>query len=163
MVVTVDTMTLIWGVKKRATKGQEHMIDRTARFLRALSDNGDVVHLTSQVVAEYLGGYSEADRPAQLLAIRKYFPVHPFDLRAAEIAAELLHDNARIKAIQKEFGVSRQVVKADVAIVASAVAAQIQVIYTNDVKIKKAALGKILVKDIPDLPPPMKPQSLPLE
>lgn len=161
MVVSFDTMVLIWGVKRVAKEGQEHMIDRTVRFLDWLTAERHVVYLTTQALAEYLGGFTEpGERDAQLAELEKFMPIQPFDVRAASIAAELLANDAIIKGIQKEYGVTRQVVKADIAIVASSIAAGAETLYSNDGKVKKAAQGRIIVRTIPDLPKPAKPQEL---
>lgn len=150
--VTIDTMMMIWGIKGVSTPGQEDMIERAQRLLQSLADDKIHLVLTSHAVAEYLGAFPPDKRDAQYVALQEYFPIVPFDLRATEVAADLLYNKDLIKSIQQEFQVSRQVVKADMAIIATAVAAGVQTLYSHDGKFIRAAQGKIIVKDVPALP-----------
>ena len=61
--------------------------------------------------------------------------------------------DSRIKELQDEFKCSRQVVKADIQIVAASIAAEAETLFSNDAKVRKAAQGKIIVKELPDIQP----------
>jgi hypothetical protein len=116
--------------------------------------------LSTPVVAEYVGGFHPDNQAEQFKEIRGSFAVVPVDLRAAAIAAQLLYSKQLIKEIQNEYHCSRQVVKADMLIIATSVAAGAKTLYSHDGKFVKAAQGKIIVKPIPDLPAIGDQQSL---
>ena len=52
MVITIDTMSLIWCVKKKATPGQEQRLKDAERFLRWVESAGHKIQLTSTVAGE---------------------------------------------------------------------------------------------------------------
>jgi len=89
-------MVMIWGVRRVATPGQEPMIDRAKRFIDHLRANRTRVILTTPVVAEYVGGFLPDDQPEQFKAIRERYPIYPFDIHAAAIAAGLLYNKRLI-------------------------------------------------------------------
>lgn len=158
MIVTFDTMVLIWDVKRVSTKGQEGKIESARRLISKLQTDRIELALTSQVVAEYVGAFPVERQAKQYRDICRDFVVYPFDAKAAKIAAELLCKSEFIKELKDEFGVSRQVVKADMSIAATAIAAGVDTIYSDDRKLKKVAMGMIMVKPIPDSLPPTATQ-----
>ena len=148
--VSFDTMVLIWGVKQVASSGQEEMIGRTTRLLDRLRANHTRILLSTPVVAEYVGAFPPDDQGEQFRVIRENFIVYPFDVRAAAIAAKLLYNEKLITELKEEYGCSRQVIKTDMMIIATSVAARCAELYSNDGKIRKAAQGEIRVKEIPE-------------
>lgn len=151
MVVSFDTMVLIWGVKQVATPGQEEMIGRATRLIDELRASNTRIVLPTPVVAEYVGSFQPDAQAEQFKAVRENFATCPFDLRASAIAAGLLYNQELVKQLKDEYACSRQVIKTDMMIVASAISAGCGVLYSNDGKVLKAAQGKILVKPIPEL------------
>jgi hypothetical protein len=146
MIITFDTMVTIWAVRQRASKGQEERLVVAAKILRQITDEGDRLILSAPVVAKYLVDIPPDRHAAQLQELRRSFFIQPFDVHAAAITAKLLANKPLIGAIQNEFEVSRQVVKADVAIVACAIAAKAGTLVSDDAKVRKVAQGEILVK-----------------
>jgi len=148
---TIDTNIMIWGIKSEASPGQEDRIERAKLLLEQLDERRIRLVLTAHVVAEYLCGFPVELRDDQFRILSEHFPIISFDLKAAGIAAELLHDKENIKSLQSDYRVSRQVIKADIAIVASAVAANVNYIYSDDGKVRKLASGLIIPEGLPEL------------
>lgn len=153
MTVTFDTMTLIWGVKRKATPGQEHMVDKAQAMLRWLAKERHKIVLTTTALAEYLGSFDAKERAEQRVILLGAFPVITFNMNAADIAAELLAKKELVKQAREDGGCSRQIVKADIAIIATAAAHGVSWLFSEDKKVRTAAAGKILVKRIADVVP----------
>lgn len=150
MVISFDTMVLIWGVKQVATPGQEHRIEEARRFLALARERNFNVVLSTVAVSEYLCGFEPSEHAAQIDALR-HFAVVPFDLRAASIAAQLTRNRTLVDELRSEYEVSRQTVKADMAILACAISAGAQTFYTTDQRLRKAAQGRIIVKELAEI------------
>lgn len=144
--VTFDTQSLIWGVQKVATPGQEHMIDWTARLIEDIKGRVQFV-ITAVALGEYLTRFNEAERQAQLSVVHRDFMVLPYDARAASIAADLWRQRH-----QPDVTSVRNVIKADIAILATAIAGGAQTIYSHDKQLRSLASvsGEIIAKKIPD-------------
>lgn len=160
--VSLDTMCLLWGLKKVATAGQEDMIERAENYLLHLRDSGSKALISTPVVAEYLVGFDAEQRKDQWRILHRDFIIVPFDMHAADIAAEILHNKPLVNDLKSDFRVSRQVLKADAAIMACAIAVGAsKLISENKAHMTPLAQGKIIVSEIPaslDLPDP-KPVS----
>ena len=53
-VVCLDTMILIWGVKRESTPGQELKIKNAVAFLKDLEEQGAQIIIPAPVLAEVL-------------------------------------------------------------------------------------------------------------
>jgi predicted nucleic acid-binding protein len=127
--VFLDTMMLIWAVRKTASNpAQQEMLNR-ARWLISLLEEKEATPCTSTVnLAEYLRGCSHTKRGAEREALEGVVHILDFNAHAAEIAAGLLDGIAQ--PITAQHG--RQIVKADAQVVATAWAHGIDVFYTFD-------------------------------
>lgn len=145
--VTFDTMALIWGVQKVARPGQEVMIDWTAFLLEELVRRGTRLAITSVALGEFLSHFDDDERATQLVTIASAFVILPYDARAAAIAADLWNRRNEAKSTA-----TRVVLKADIQIVASAIAGGAGTIYSHDDNLRKLANihEKIIGKPIPD-------------
>lgn len=153
MIVTLDTNVLIWGVKQAATDGQENKIREAQALLVKLAADQHTIALTTMAVAEYLAAFAMRDRLRQRKIIIERFPILPFDQNAMDVAADLLYDKTRLKDAQGAGG-TRQCVKADLAIVATAIAHNVSTIYSEDTGMAAIAQGKIPVFDLSRVPDP---------
>ena len=146
MIITFDTMVAIWCVRKRASVGQEFRLPVAQKLLQQIDADKERLILTAPVVSEYLCGFDDDAMAEELRVLRSRFFIHPFDVKAAAIAAKLTTNKELIKSIQQEFGISRQPVKADIAIIASAISGKASVLISDEPRVKKAAQGLIMVK-----------------
>lgn len=124
---------LIWGVKREATDSQQHMISRATRLIDWLDEGENELVLTAQVVAEYHVGNPE-DAP-DTDRLRPY-TVYAFDYKAALVAGRL---RSRREYRERGDGYVRKCLKADMTIVATAVANGVGLIYTDDTGLRNAA------------------------
>ena len=159
--VVFDTNVLIWGVKRQSTSGQENMIELAVRLIEDLDDKETEIALPSLVISEYLSNFPDESREEQYSELIRSYYIVPFDAKAASIAAKIRNDRDKISGIVDEYSASRNVIKADIYILASALSCGATEIFTHDKHIKKLAKGfDILVSDIPMLPPRKTQKSL---
>lgn len=143
MTVSMDTMTLIWGMQGYGAKSGNplqpdlrEMQYRARVLLELLTEAKEEIALASVAVSEFLVGVPP-DRHKDFLAeIDKQFRVHPFDLPACALAANLWIQH---KQLPKTGQVDRQCLKSDVLIVATAKMAGAAVFYSHDAKCRKLA------------------------
>lgn len=145
--VCFDTMVMVWAIRKTATPGQEPRIAEAAKLVEWVDSEKHRVILTAHAVSEYLTGLDEAGRKKELAALQRAFFIQPFDAQASEIAAKIQTD-VDIKKHAKTTGKHYQCVKADVAIIASAIAGRASYFITEDTDFQEINDGRILVKTI---------------
>ena len=160
MTVSIDTMTLIWGVQGFGAKSgnlrQPDLKEKQFRarvLLELLEDRKEEIVIASVVVSEFLIGVPSARHKDFLAAIDKRFRVHPFDLPACALAASLwLQHKKHPPAGQAD----RTCLKADMLIVATAKLAGSAVFYTNDANCRNlASLANMRAEDLPTKHPEM--------
>jgi predicted nucleic acid-binding protein len=162
----LDNHILIWGVRGVATQGQEEMINRAQALFEDLDADDTDIMVPAVVVAEFLAGVPKPQHVGLLDVLNRRFQVVPFDVRTAAIAAELWRDAAESNPhlrdqIREAFpGTERAKIKADLMILASALARGADVLYTHDGPLKTAADGRIEVRNLP--PPRRKQADLPI-
>ncbi len=153
-IVCIDTNVAIWGVKGKATLGQEEMIHK-ARWLFQLCENdGTRILLPSVVVAEMLSGVPAAGRGKILEVCQRSFVIPAFDSRAALVYADLWPVEPDVRDALRQSGATRKSMKADCMIIATAVASKAEYLYSHDSDIRRLARGvEIEVRDLPEVPP----------
>lgn len=130
--VTVDTNILIWGVRGFATAGQEDKIGKARLFFEWLDRAKDELVLTAPAISEFLVGGTPESRARQMRELSDSFQILPFDAAAAETAAELRSDAEFISRLGVDTGKTRVCIKADIAIVATALAGKVQQMFSDD-------------------------------
>ncbi len=162
----LDNHVLISGVRGVATPGQEGMINRAQCLFEDLDATDADILVPAIVVAEFLAGVRKPQHVGLLDVLNRRFQVVPFDARTAAIAAELWREAAERNPhlrdqIREAFpGTERAKIKADLMILASALARGADVLYTHDGPLKIAADGRIAVRELPA--PRPKQEDLPL-
>jgi predicted nucleic acid-binding protein len=148
--ICLDTMLLIWGVQGVARPEQQSMTDQTRRFLRALSENQETVILPTPVVTEYIQAFPAPARIEQLEFLVETFQIVPFDLPAAGLAAELAYE---ARNVARPATVTRQSMKADTQILATAIVHGAREIVTDEQELfGRLAGGRIKVSAVPSIP-----------
>lgn len=151
----LDNHILIWGVRGVSTPGQEGMINRAQSLFEDLDAADADIIVPAVVVAEFLAGVPVPQHIGLLDVLNRRFQVVPFDVRTASIVAELWRDAAERNPhlrdqIREAFpGTERAKIKADLMILASALARGADVLYTHDGPLKVAAAGRIEVRELP--------------
>ena len=155
--VCVDTNILIWGVKKTATPGQEHMIDRAQRFLAILRVSDNIILVPDIVVGEYLLNIDPSDHRSHVLYLQDEFAIAPYNTLAARHFARIWHANTTSGLLtelkqQDNPYISRRMLRADCMIIATAMAAGASELYSHDPGLRKFAENHIKAFDLPDIP-----------
>jgi hypothetical protein len=160
--VAFDTQLLIWGVQGTSHPSQGKLIPRARALIEELSKAQVKVVVPLAAAVEYVCGFPVVDQPKQWARLSESFRLIPFDQRAAQIAAQIerrRHEaktTPRTKVAQRTASkrrsrdIARQKVKVDVQILATAVAAGAESIFTDEVvHFSELALGlKIKVLDL---------------
>jgi predicted nucleic acid-binding protein len=155
MIAFIDTMVLIWWVRRQSTQGQENMIQRAHWLMEDLEQQCANVMVSSISVAEFLRGSTAAQQAEQMAIIEEVFLPAPFDQRAALTLA------ARSPAARgiKEYVDRTVAFKADQMIVASAAANKVNILYSHDVGMRKLATAfGIEARDLPEMPSSLFPK-----
>ncbi len=143
MLVSFDTMVLIWLAKQGTRKGQKtpdrvlEMHKRAHYMGEWIEENGHNVILSNIVISEFLRPLDEEKRNTVVATLCEKYNVLPFDNAAAKIAADLYYS-------AKNVGTSgendrRVCMKADIMILATAKVHQVKRFYSNDSQTRKFA------------------------
>ena len=157
--ICLDNHILIWGVRGISSAGQENEIERAKQLFEDLDHADAQVMIPSVVVSEFLAGVPTPQHGSLLDVLNRRFQILPFDTRIAALAAELWREaaarNPQLKDRVKEAfpGTERSKIKADIMILASALARNADILYTHDGPLAMAAQGKIEVRELPPLRP----------
>lgn len=138
MLLTFDTNVMIWAVQKVAKRGQEYRLQQAAALMDWIDRHGHNLVFIADVVSEFLVGDDESRRERLSDLLETRFAVLPFDTKAARIAAKLKSHPEFLKQFQQS-GKSRACIKADVRIVATAVAHGVERVYSTDPDVRKFA------------------------
>lgn len=150
MIYCIDSNVIIWGIKRQASAGQQDMIARAELLFSNADEYQDYIVIPTVVAAEILAPELPEVRTKYLEILKKSFIVAPFDERAALKYAEILHNRfEEVRKIANETGVSRQRMKVDHMIIATAIVNNANCIYTTDGGLKTFANGLIDVRDLP--------------
>jgi len=148
--ICFDTAPTIWGVRGEASRGQEHEIVKTKRYIQWLKQNNKQIMIPTPVLAEYLVG-ATATELHEMAILKRSFQIPGLDLASARLAAELQRGDT-VKLLQDDFGLSRVCIKADALIAAIAIENHAVKIVTNDEKhFKILVRNRIPVSSVPDV------------
>lgn len=155
-IVCFDTQILVWGLKKSATPGQEIKIHQAEYLISLCNERNDIVLIPSIVAGEILSSLplNETNEFTTAVLQRK-FRIVPYDIQAAAVFAMMWRDRQKLLQRNKQLslGATREEVKADCMIAATAKAKGASCIYSEDVKLAKFAKEHIEVRPLPNLPP----------
>lgn len=153
--VCLDTHLLIWGIKEEATEGQEEMVHKTRLFFKWLGDHDINVMIPSVVLGEFLMLVPPELHEKVSSIFHKNFIVVPYDASSASCFAKIWqakNSDGTIERLKNETSATREKLKADCQIVATAITHGASCIYSYDGDLAKFAEGYIEVKQIPDIP-----------
>jgi predicted nucleic acid-binding protein len=153
--VCIDNHALIWGIREVADKGQEAMIPRTKAFFDWCRLNNTMIMVPSIVIGEMLTAIEPKHHSMILNLLGSGFDIPPYDAKAAALFAKLWRekkDSGLVNEIRDNLKATRQELKADCMIVATAISRKAEVIYSHDKKLKSFANGNIDVIEIPKFP-----------
>ncbi len=151
--VCLDSDVLIWGLKKEASQGQEHMIPKTVAFIDYLYKAKKRIIIPAPILTELTWVLDEEQRANVIQKITKRFIVAPFDERAALICSKMLaqyQSMPQYEEIKLQLGKRR--LKYDTMIAAIAIANGCERLYTNNTEDYALASSFIRVEEIPYIP-----------
>ncbi len=126
-IVAIDSMTLIWGVRR---DGPQDDIKHARILFDELEHNKAIIIVPAIVVAEYLTAIKPSDMEKTAIEIGKLFHIAPFDVRDAVLAAKLYKDGKSKRNLNKPG--TRICLRADTFIVATAKNHGALEFYTDD-------------------------------
>jgi len=152
--ICVDNHAVIWGIRECAQDNQQFMIPKTKAFFEWCKKNKTIIMIPSIVVGELLTAIEPRHHAMTINLLGNGFEIPPYDASAAALFAKLWRDKQEsglVKRMQEEMQATRQELKADCMIVATAMTRKAEVIYSHDKKLKSFANGNINVREIPDI------------
>lgn len=153
MILCLDSMVLVWGIKKSPTVGQESMVRLAEHFFDWADRHEHELIIPTVVLAEVLAPEPPDKREQYLHVIEEAFLVKNFDIRAALKYAQMLHSRfEEVKNLATEQNVTRQRMKIDHIIIATAMVNNANAIVSYDTPLKKFSEGFINVIQFPNPP-----------
>jgi hypothetical protein len=143
--IAFDSCILIAAIQGKDRFVGKPFVDRCQQFIERLQKEGTKIILPAPAVWELLAGYPVNKIAAVSVVIKRRFRTAPFNLRASEIAARIqaahglvVAKNQSGKALRSNSPLvreaSRQHIKLDIAVLASAIAAQATMLVTDESK-----------------------------
>ena len=171
--IVVDTHILAWGVQKERDPGCPDGVERAIQLFRDQREAKQAIIVPAIALAEYLSGQSsERCRSIQNIVGQAFF-IAPFDTQAADIAAQLF-DKRVSDSIRQGNVVTRDALKDDYKILATAICQGATYLYTHDPWIAQIEQKGITSRPVKVVPLPAlrprecsffdddEPQSLPV-
>ena len=152
MKICLDTQIFAWAICERCTPGQEDDIKYGKLLLEQVRKDGHEIILPSVVVGELLTGLPLASHTMAINLLDIACTCVPFDVGCAGRFAQLWQskkDSGIIKKLKDDEGAKRHELKADCLIVATAIQNNVDIIYSNDRKLRLFAEGSVTAKDLP--------------
>ncbi len=144
-IVSIDTQILIWGVR---ADGPEDHRKRARSLFSQLKTVGATIIIPSVAVAEFLIPIADKDAKNKVMsAISESFAIMPFDARCCELASTLYAEWK--PAYQDGTPGSRDFLKADAMIVATAKIYGASIFYSDDKKCREMASQVMEAKEMP--------------
>lgn len=148
----LDNHILIWGIKGFAEEDQQDKIPQAKEFLKRCKEDNIILMIPSIVAGEFLTATEPEHHAAVARMLSDMCWIPPYDLASSIQFARLWREkkqNGVIDNISKNLGATRQEIKADGMIVATAIRHNADAIYSYDGKLKSFANGNILVEHMP--------------
>lgn len=151
--VCLDTQVLVWGFIRSATPQRTHMIDRATALIDHLTQIQEKIVVPTVVLAELMMRIPPYRHNTFYQRVAQSFILQPFGVKESAFFGEIWKSykgHKAMKALQK-LESTRDALKADCMIVATAVASGASCIYSHDDDIRKIAQGHIAVQAVPDV------------
>lgn len=133
-IVAVDTMILIWGVRK---DGDANQRKHAAWLFKGLEDANAQIIVPSVALAEYLVLVDPQKHADAVAPLAKRFIIAPFDVKCAALAARLFVEGKQDREMSVQS--ARNLLKADSLIIATAAVHGARTFYSDDGRCRKLA------------------------
>lgn len=132
--ICFDTNLLIFGIQKKSSSEYVHEVDAASAYINSLTDTEDIL-IPPVVVLEYLQGFSDPrQRSASYEALAERFFIPSFDAHAAKVASDISVALGKMSVVCATTGLSRPEVRADIQVIATALANGADTIITHNLK-----------------------------
>lgn len=148
-IVAVDTMILVWGIRR---DGSEEQVKQAGWLFKELDDNDTQVLVPSIALAEYLTPCDPATHSDVIAPLAKRFIIAPFDVKCAALAARLFLEGKQ----DRQMGVenARNLLKSDSLIVATAAVHGARTFYSEDADCRTLAeRARLKAEALPTIAP----------
>lgn len=153
VLVAIDSMTLVWGVKKEGTSDQ---LQRAKWLFEQLETDKAQIILPAVALSEYLTPIDPREHTRAITALKERFLIPPFDVECASLAARLFWKGKELREVDEQMSQpgARKCLRADALIIATAVRHGARILYTGDDKCRRLAstIKHLEVKDLPEMP-----------
>lgn len=152
MKVCFDTQIIVWGIRETATAGQEEQITHARRLRHQLRARGDRVIVPAIVIGELLLDLPTEHHALTMNLFDEAYEIVPFDLGCAGRFAALWKqkkESGLVDRIISEERATRQELRADCLIVATAAQHGVELLYSNDRKLRRFAEGEVEARELP--------------
>lgn len=144
-VVAVDSMALVWGVRKQGPPGQ---LKRAKWLFELIDEERAHVIVPSICLAEYLTPLAEENHRNVIAALNERFMIPPFDMQCASLAASLFNQGKVSRTMSTDS--SRKVLRADSMIIAIAKIYGAKLLFSHDKDCRNLALkANLKAEDLP--------------
>jgi predicted nucleic acid-binding protein len=144
-IVAVDSMTLVWGLRR---DGPEEKCRRAKWLFDQFSAHKIQVIVPSVAASEYLTATDPSTHAGIIAAMEKRFLILPFDQHCASMAANLFQMGREMR-VKGEPG-GRAILRADTLIIATAKTFGAETIYTTDDDCRILASKVMNALDLPE-------------
>ena len=150
--VCIDTQILIWAIKEESEPDQKDMIRRAKELIDRLDKSNRKMLVPSVVVGEFLIKIPTETHQTIINLLQRQFMIAQYDVPAASHYAKIWRAKAACDAVEelKRSGMTRQELKADRMIVATALANGAECIYSHDKGVKTFGEGFVEVRCVPE-------------
>lgn len=149
-IVAIDTMILIWGIRRQ---GKAKQIKRADWLFGSFEENGTQVIVPTVSLAEYLIPSDPMKHNDIVAPLAKRFILAPFDARCAPLAARLFAHGKE----ERKMGVenARNLLRSDSLIIATAAVHGATTFYSDDALCRNLAkrVPRLLVEGLPTIAP----------
>lgn len=155
-IACIDTQILFWAIIKSPPKGNEHLVSTATDFIKWVEEQQYRVIVPSIVIAELLIPVPPEDHPTVMAQMTQDYRIIPFDLVAAQKFAELRRSHIIKNRLHHLIdsnrpGATREALKADVMIIATALVNNAKVLFSHNKDLRKLAEGYIETKSFDDV------------
>ena len=158
--VSLDTMVLVWALRKTATPGQEYRLQEAENLLTWITQFGHKILIAAPAAGEYLTGLTDSERASAFQVLSKHYFVKPFDLAAAALAAQI-QTNLDMKAFASGNQIPYPRLKTDTEIIATSIIGTAAYFITEDTALKTVHAGSMVVKTMKEAYSPLVQSRLP--
>ncbi|MEO1163293.1 MAG: PIN domain-containing protein [Chloroflexota bacterium] len=154
-VISLDTQLLYWAIIQRPPMGHEHVLGQVTRFLKWTVDNEHKVIVPSIVLSELLIGVPYDKQKYVLAQVTAHYRIVPFDLKASAVFAKMRRDHLIKHRLDDLLNpdilhATRGALKADIMIIATAIAHGADILYSYDDKLRRLADSYITARNFTD-------------